>query len=281
MTQKMGVSIMGRLESLVEFYVVTDGMVTSLRPPMAHRWPWILRNAPDIDQPWLYPVVLSFAYWEFPQGNLPNLWAPPPPSTPLDTSQLLLPVQSDVTLAAMVRDRSCRISSRLEGCDVAHIIPRNELPWFEINGIGNCAIQRRGSKIHDAQNLLIIRQDLRFTFDQQNFTIVPKTTETGQDSPKWVVHLFCNSCLLYHLTTQRQHFSRISVYTLRLVPLSTFGRFTYIPHSHGIYWIMDSTNLEQKEMQCLLAPLWFLGSSSPGWRRSLEPGQTLKHQNRT
>lgn len=86
----------------------------------------------------------------------------------------------------MVRDSSCRISSRLEGCDVAHIIPRNELPWFETNGMGNYAIQRRGSKIHDVQNVLMVRRDLRFAFDKhkQNFTIVSKKTENGQDSPK-------------------------------------------------------------------------------------------------
>lgn len=56
-------------------------------------------------------------------------------------------VRSDLTLAA-IRVRFCQNISRIKGCDIAYMISRDE--------IGKCSISRKGSKIHEAQNILIL-----------------------------------------------------------------------------------------------------------------------------
>lgn len=155
----------------------------------------------------------------------------------------------------MLRDRSCRISSRLESCNVAHIVPRNELPWFEMNGMMKYAVKKRGNHIHDVSNVLILRQDLHFAFNQQKFAIVPKSTGHGQDSPKWMVHLLDNSyelSLLYHNvefqpTTVSPEFL-FARFAWSLFPL--LAGFLCSPHQRKLL-IVRSTNLEQEEMKCL------------------------------
>lgn len=70
-----------------------------------------------------------------------------------------------------------------------------------MNSMWKYAIKDSGNLINDVNNVLLLRQDLHFAFDQRKFAIVPNTTDHGQDSPKWVVHLLGNSyelSLLYH-----------------------------------------------------------------------------------
>lgn len=178
----------------------------------------------------------------------------PPPSPSSSSSQLLSPIRSGVTFAATLRDCSCRIRSRLEGYIAAHIVPRNE-QWFLMTGMMRYAVKKNGNHIHDLRNMLILRQDLHFAFDQKKFTIVPKATDHGQDSPKWVVHLLCNSCEL-----------SIHYHNVKLQPTTVSSGFLFARFAWSLFPFLAaflsslqqrkflsvcSTNLEQQEMECI------------------------------
>lgn len=204
----------------------------------------------------MYPVVPCFAHWTFPHDNLPGLWAPQLSSLSPNCELRDVPIRSDSNVAVLERDGSCRISSRFEGCNVAHIIPRNELQWFDMNSMYKYAAKESGNYINDVNNVLLLRQDLLFAFDQRKFVIVPKTTDIGQDSPKWVVHLLVNShelSLLYH-NVQLQPTTVSSEFL--------FARFAWslFPRLAGVFLdrllerkllIVRSTNLEREELECL------------------------------
>lgn len=113
-----------------------------------------------------------------------------------------------------------------------------------------------GNYISDVNNVWLLRQDLHFAFDQRKFLIVPKTTDIGQGSPKWVVHLLVNShelSLLYH-NVQLQPTTVSSEFL--------FARFAWslFPRLAGVFLdrllerkllIVRSTNLEREELECL------------------------------
>lgn len=117
------------------------------------------------------------------------------------------------------------------------------------------ALKKNGDQIHDLRNVLILRSDLHFAFDQQKFAIVPKATDDMQDSPKWVVHLLCNSyelSLLYH---------NVKLQPTTVSPEFLFARFAWslFPFLAAFLSSLQqrklltvySTNLEQQEMECL------------------------------
>ena len=76
----------------------------------------------------LYPVVPSFAHFQFPHGNLPPSWAI---RIPRRLSSLPQPSSFDQTVLA--RDVSCRISHHIFGTESAHLVPRTEDHWFNTN----------------------------------------------------------------------------------------------------------------------------------------------------
>ncbi|KAM3512716.1 hypothetical protein MY11210_003669 [Beauveria gryllotalpidicola] len=69
-----------------------------------------------------YPIVPSFAHFQFPHQNLPPTWK---------ASSLTLPASQSNTVLA--RDVSCRVTSSKLGTEIAHLIPRSEDAWFATN----------------------------------------------------------------------------------------------------------------------------------------------------
>ena len=214
-------------------------------------------NVPGTDQSWVHPVVPCFAHWTFPHDNLPGLWAPQLSSLTPDCESREVPIRSDVNIAALERDGSCRISSRFEGCNVAHIIPKSELQWFDMNWMYKYAAKESGNYTNDVNNVFPLRQDLNFAFDQRKFAIVPKNTDIiGQDLPKWVVHLLFNSqelSILYH---------NVQLQPTTVSSEVLFARFAWslFPRLAGVFLdrllerkllIVRSRYLEREELECL------------------------------
>lgn len=123
-----------------------------------------------------YPIVPSFAHWQFPHENLPESW---------DTFDLSkLPTdrqwsrQSSLTEALLARDISCRITNHIEGTEHAHLVPRGEERWFCENGMFRYTNQQRpGTEpIDDSRNAILLRSDVHTVFDQKRFVLVPKAS---------------------------------------------------------------------------------------------------------
>ena len=129
-----------------------------------------------------YAIFASFADWIFPH-----------PSLPLDfTSIAQIPFDrapgaaSSFSVAVTQRDGSCRLSSYRDYIESAHLVPKEEADWFEINSMSRYSrnIMLSGDYfLDDAGNGIAFRKDIHASFDHKNFAIVPK-------DGKWVVHFF-------------------------------------------------------------------------------------------
>ncbi|KAJ9654530.1 hypothetical protein H2201_008988 [Coniosporium apollinis] len=148
-----------------------------------------------------YPVVPCFSEWRFPHDNLPPSWAKDTHDSQTPTSSF---ETSNLSVALKVRDGSCRMSAHEEGCQIAHLCPRSEDRWFHANEMHRYIynVRKPGSgAIDDISNVLLLRSDLHFAFDDLKFVFVPKTTSAAGTC--FVVHLLAPSKelrRLYHNT---------------------------------------------------------------------------------
>ncbi|KAI1418815.1 hypothetical protein F5Y12DRAFT_789568 [Xylaria sp. FL1777] len=101
------------------------------------------------DVKYKYPVVPSFEHWPFPHKSLPDGWKRMcPPSTS---------------------------GGYLQGTETAHLVPPQAIGWFEVNMMQQyCRLKIRVNPIHDDANMLLLRKDLHFMFDQRQLVVVPK-----------------------------------------------------------------------------------------------------------
>ena len=132
-------------------------------------------------RPVKYPIVPTFAEWEFPHNNLPPSWKEcniprdPGHDVPRSGTQVLS------------RDIRCQITAYREGTEHAHLVPTSETFWFERNQM---ARYTRASSITDPRNLFLLRSDLHSIFDSKKFAVVPKRSIPNKDKPLLVVHSF-------------------------------------------------------------------------------------------
>jgi len=115
-----------------------------------------------------YPIVPSFRDWEFPHDRIPDSW----------------PQVSTTTFLGR-----CAISNFSFAVEGAHLVPKNEVLWYQKNDMG-----RYGDAIlNDINNLINIaplKADLHKCFDDRWFAIVPKVIETTTShSPQYVTHI--------------------------------------------------------------------------------------------
>ena len=97
-----------------------------------------------------YPVVPSFNDWQFPHENQPN-WPPIPTTTTTDT---------------------CCITTTFHALQQVHIIPKDVTLWYITNGIERYSLTVAG--INDTKNLIQMRSDIHYIFDDRWFVIIPK-----------------------------------------------------------------------------------------------------------
>ncbi|KAL2670252.1 hypothetical protein Neosp_014719 [[Neocosmospora] mangrovei] len=154
-----------------------------------------------------YPVLPSFDHWRFPHGDIPAPWSS------LTIPSAGLSVNLKQKIAALSRDGTCRISGYLDAVEVAHIVPRASGYWFEYNSMARYNSRDKISpspgenldaylytryarlsdvpqQVDDDQNLITLRRDLHYLFDQRRFTFVVKQPRES-DSLQVVTHVLC------------------------------------------------------------------------------------------
>ncbi|KAF4505019.1 hypothetical protein G6O67_007017 [Ophiocordyceps sinensis] len=120
------------------------------------------------DPKYKYPVHPSFDHWRFPHNDLPALWSELA-IAPADATR-----PSKQRAAADSRDITCRISGYYDATEVAHLIPRSAGHWFESNDMKRYCRSHDSQEIDDEKNLLLLRRDLHYLFDQRRFTFAAK-----------------------------------------------------------------------------------------------------------
>jgi hypothetical protein len=139
-------------------------------------------------QPYKYPIYPSFEHWAFPHGHIHGRWlgvdsaggneaavAMEPSSTPSVSS---------VTAAVIARDKACLVSKHRDYIERAHLCPRNELDWFQKNGMRRYNARRELSGDYitdDTANAIAMRADIHRGFDECKFVLARK-------SGQWVTH---------------------------------------------------------------------------------------------
>jgi HNH endonuclease len=130
-----------------------------------------------------YPVFPSFRDWIFPHKNVPRTWVG-------EWSRITGPrvtgenVNSVTSLAVTTRDTKCCISAFRDGIERAHLCPKSEKDWFNINNMQsyNSTMGLSGKAwIDDRANSISLRSDIHGIFDAGVFAIVRKNNN-------WVVH---------------------------------------------------------------------------------------------
>jgi len=175
-----------------------------------------------------YPVIPSFDHWRFPHGNLPYPWSALH-IHPADTPSALA-----CKLAAMARDKTCRISGYSDALETAHLVPEANGHWFSSNRMARyCGMVEAAVPTDDAKNLLVLRRDLHHLFDQRRFAFAAKRSgDDGGQSAELVMHVFrpimsAQLATLYHNRTLHA-LSGISVELL-------FARFAWTLFSDEIF----------------------------------------------
>ncbi|KAI9861275.1 MAG: hypothetical protein M1813_005448 [Trichoglossum hirsutum] len=148
-----------------------------------------------------YPIVPTFRQWRFPHDQLPDPWEqtvsqdydPVAPQKSFATSNL--------TASLQTRDVSCRITGCVEGTQVAHICPQQEIDWWYENGM---SLYNTGltNTLDHLSNTLLLRADLHIAFDKPKFAFVPKPS-SEPERPRLVTHLIDASAELEHLYHNR------------------------------------------------------------------------------
>ncbi|KAK4977389.1 hypothetical protein LTR66_010734 [Elasticomyces elasticus] len=152
-----------------------------------------------------YPVYPNFDNWAFPHDDLPPQW-PSAVRSEGDGDDVTgaPPSSSTLTAAVLRRDKACVISKQGDCVEKAHLCPRSEVKWFDLNGTSQYNLNRQliqDAVVDDISNVIALRPDIHTTFDDRRFVIVRKK---GQ----WVVHftdLTNDLGRLYHNTLLRLH----------------------------------------------------------------------------
>ena len=133
-------------------------------------------------RPAQYPIIPTFADWEFPHNNLPPSW-----------NECDIPINPDHDVPrsgtqVLSRGIRCRITAYREGTENAHLVPTSETIWFDQNEMTRYATTLLSIK--DPRNLFLLRSDLHSIFDSKKFAVVPKRSIPNKDKPLLVVHSF-------------------------------------------------------------------------------------------
>ncbi|KAK8145617.1 hypothetical protein G3M48_004206 [Beauveria asiatica] len=164
-----------------------------------------------------YPIVPSFAHFQFPHQNLPPTWK---------ASSLTLPAsQSNAVLA---RDVSCRVTASKLGTEIAHLIPRSEDTWFTTNQMSQYSSRPDAfiaNSTDDVRNAMLLSSNIHSTFDQRRFVLVPKRGS-------WAIHVLSGLpgdelAAVYH-NVQPQQLSGLAIEYL-------FARFAWTVLAQGAF----------------------------------------------
>ncbi|KAF1995073.1 hypothetical protein P154DRAFT_539077 [Amniculicola lignicola CBS 123094] len=122
------------------------------------------------DRGYKYPVYLSWDEWRLPSSDtdLPSHFLDLPIDDPPPTLR-----NGGYIEDVKGRDKSCRLSAVIDGCDQVHLVPAREREWWDFN-MG----QSSDLQIESALNGILLRTDLHQLFDTG--TWVPMAMEDQQ-----------------------------------------------------------------------------------------------------
>ena len=136
-----------------------------------------------------YAVVPNFRAWRFPHGCIPLLWQQAARNTAAFTS-----------LVAPCTTETCRITNKCLACETSHIVPTSEKSWFadnEMDQYGELG-GRTGQDVADCpSNLLRLRRDVHYLWDNLYFSLVPKRTGKSGGKFTWHAHSMSQEQELY------------------------------------------------------------------------------------
>jgi hypothetical protein len=92
-----------------------------------------------------YPIVPNFRQWIYPHDRLPLHWQQLVFEANRASSNTTL-APSNLTIALLMRDGSCRLSGCREQLQVAHVVPQSEADWWRVNDmsrymLAECALE--------------------------------------------------------------------------------------------------------------------------------------------
>lgn len=167
-----------------------------------------------------YPIVPSFAHFQFPHQNLPPAWKPSSLTVPAD--------QTNTPHNVLARDISCRVSSSKLGIEIAHLIPRSEDAWFATNQMSQYSSRPDAFTTNltdDVRNAILLCANIRYTFEMRRFALVPKRGS-------WAIHVLSGLpgdelAAVYH-NVKPQQLSGIAVEFL-------FARFAWTVLAQSVF----------------------------------------------
>lgn len=116
-----------------------------------------------------YPIVPSFRDWTFPHDRIPDSWPSLAATSPQDY---------------LGYGNRCALTNYASGLETAHIVPEEELEWFQREAMGRYSPYPTG--FPDSENRMKLRADIHRLYEESEFVIVPKQEihDTGKEDPK-------------------------------------------------------------------------------------------------
>lgn len=104
--------------------------------------------------------------------------------------------QTPIDINTNLHNEPCCISGSPLGTNLAHIIPRKALEWFNKNNMeGYQTVSMGGSAIDDPSNLIPLRADIHHLFRSGYLTLVPKLDPADPSKYRLVVHVLNPPCV--------------------------------------------------------------------------------------
>lgn len=130
-------------------------------------------------------ILIAHEYFvcQFPHRDLPPLWLAHDTirDEGVDTNDGNLsdisPPASNITLAVLRRDRSCRLSNSKDYVECAHLCPGTETNWFNGQAMASYNTNSQlliDNSVNDAANAIALRADIHSAFDDHSFVFVRK-----------------------------------------------------------------------------------------------------------
>ncbi len=135
----------------------------------------------DTDTIASYSIVPNFRSWQFPHDGLPDLWHE------ASANDKQLAAEQGFSIEAIAIE-SCRITERCLAIQDAHVIPKEEKPWFATNELEQYGTlsTRSGDTVADTlPNIVRLRSDAHYLWDKSDFSIVPRSNDPLARGVSW------------------------------------------------------------------------------------------------
>lgn len=172
----------------------------------------------DPDTTGMYSIVPNFRSWQFPHDDLPDLWHE------ASTDDKQLAAEEGFPFEAIAIE-NCRITERALAAQDAHIIPKEEKPWFasnEMEQYGTLSTRSGDSVADTLSNIIRLRSDAHYLWDKSDFSIVPRRNDHSVGGASWYTQVLNDGEELH------KHWHGVKLQSLAGRPLQyLFARFAF------------------------------------------------------